>query len=193
MTIYADRQEVDFGKRIHCDVGHYPLKRHKDFVVLEVVDRLLSNSYEPEEIQVSEDAILTARGETIRCEAWEDYPTAKAQSDNCGMLYTSRLVSGLLECRGMQKGIPFGSGANPPLCKASSDFLIDGDELVQYKGADEIVTVPKGIVSIGASAFWNNTHVKEVILSRHEKAHSTQDSRYSKALQLPAGIRSCEG
>lgn len=69
VTIYADRQEVDFGKRIHCDVGHYPLKRHKDFVVLEVVDRLLSNSYEPEEIQVSEDAILTARGETIRCEA----------------------------------------------------------------------------------------------------------------------------
>ena len=130
VTIYADRQEVDFGKRIYCDVGHYPLKRHKDFVVLEVVDRLLSNSYKPEEIQVSEDAILTARGETIRCEAWEDYPAAKAQSDNCGTLYTSRLVSGLLECRGMQKGIPFGSGANPPLCKASSDFLIDGDELV---------------------------------------------------------------
>lgn len=164
VTIYADRQEVDFGKRIYCDEGHYPLKRHKDFVVLEVVDRLLSNSYKPEEIQVSEDAILTARGETIRCEAWEDYPAAKSQFGIFGTLYTSRLVSGLLEHKGVKNGVPFGRGAKSPICKASFDFLIDGDELVQYKGADEIVTVPKGIVSIGASAFWNNTHVKEVIL-----------------------------
>lgn len=162
VMIFADRQEVDFGKCIHCE-GHYPLIRHKDFVVLELIDRLLSGGTKPEEIWVTDGAVQV-KSETICCEAWEDYPTAKAQSGDRGTVYSSRLVSGLLEYRGMKNGVPFGSGANPPICKTSPDFLIDGDELVQYKGTDEIVTVPEGVVSIGASAFWNNTHVKEVVL-----------------------------
>lgn len=163
VTVYADRQEVDFGDRVFHE-GRYSLLRHKDFVVLELVDRLLSSGYCPEDIQVTDDAVLLAKGEPVRCEAWEDYSAEKAQVGDHETLYTSRLVSGLLEYKGVKNGVIFGSGANPPICKATADYLIDGDELVQYKGTDEIVTVPEGIVSIGASAFWNNTRVKEVIL-----------------------------
>ena len=56
VTVYADRQEVDFGDRV-CHEGRYSLLRHKDFVVLELVDRLLSSGYCPEDIQVTDDAV----------------------------------------------------------------------------------------------------------------------------------------
>ena len=49
VTIYAEGQEVDFGSKIKCN-GKYPLITHKSFVVLECVDRLLTDGYLPEQI-----------------------------------------------------------------------------------------------------------------------------------------------
>ena len=54
VTIYAEGQEVDFGSKIKCN-GKYPLITHKSFVVLECVDRLLTDGYLPEQITLGLD------------------------------------------------------------------------------------------------------------------------------------------
>ena len=166
VTIYAEEQAVDFGERIKCS-GRYPLTSHKSFVVLECVDRLLTDGYAPEQIVLGEGCDIEIDGKTAaKCVAWDDY-TCKA--GGTAITYTSRLVSGLLEYKGcyLKDGVvkEFGFGVQAKEnVSAGKDFEIIGDELIRYKGADATVQVPEGIVSIGASAFWNNTFVKEVIL-----------------------------
>lgn len=176
VTIYADRQEADFG-RIHEDKP-FLLNRHKDFVILELIDRLLSEGHLPDTISIDVDdfVILRENGReiTYQCEAWDDYQKVAAEfhskehrDGEC--LYTSRLVSGLLEYKGLkyENGAvqPFGYiGKSDTTIGGSEDFVIEGTELVCYKGNESTVTVPDGIESLGASAFWNNTSVKEVKL-----------------------------
>ena len=167
ITIYAEEQLVDLGGKIRCN-GRYPLTSHKSFVVLECVDRLLTDGYMPEQITLNDEHDILIDGNiAIDCVAWDDYCY---DVRGTGITYTSRLVSGLLEYKGayskngVTKEFGFGvqTGENIAAC---SDFEIIGDELVRYKGKEGVVYVPEGIVSIGASAFWNNTYVKEVILS----------------------------
>ena len=168
ITIYAEEQAVDFGNRIKCN-GKYPLTSHKSFVVLECVDRLLSDGYLPEQIILCENYDIKIDGTTnINCIAWDNYACS---SVNGAITYASRLVSGLLEYKGCflkdgaVKEFGFGVQSKENII-ANKDFEIIGDELVRYKGNDSFVHIPDGIVSIGASAFWNNTFVSEVILPR---------------------------
>ena len=166
ITIYAEDQAVDFGNRIKCN-ARYPLTSHKSFVVLECVDRLLTDGYTPEQIALNSEFDIAIDGNVvINCVAWDDY-ACSAVGD--AITYTSRLVSGLLEYKGccLKDGVvkEFGFGVQVKENVIwSNDFEIIGDELVRYKGKKEFVRVPEGIISIGASAFWNNTFVKEVIL-----------------------------
>lgn len=170
ITIYAEEQEVDFGDKIQCG-GRFPLTSHKAFVVLECVDRLLTEGYRPEEIFVCGplDVVLRQKNKEIGfvCYAWEDY----AVGSYGGRLdyevdYTSRLVSGLLEYRYSlhSEDIDTSSEKNGADIAASDELEILGTELVRYKGKREVVYIPEGVTSIGASAFWNNTYVKEVVL-----------------------------
>ena len=166
ITIYAEEQAVDFGERIKCK-GRYPLTSHKSFVVLECVDRLLTDGYEPERIVLSAGSDIIIDGKiAIDCVAWDDYA---CKANETTITYTSRLVSGLLEykCCCLKDCVvkEFGFGVqSKENVAASDDFEIIGDELVRYKGNESVVRIPDGIVSIGASAFWNNTYVKEVVL-----------------------------
>lgn len=175
VTIYAEKHSVDFGEKIQ-NGRKYDLNSHKSFVVLECIDRLLTKGYSPEKIMIASDFFdirLNAGDSTvgINCFSWDD--------DNGGIelgledyevSYTSRLVSGLLEYKGRyySDGFDFdfgvGSDGYHSVIKPSSDFEIISSELIWYKGKDAVVHVPEGIVSIGASAFWNNTSVREVIL-----------------------------
>ena len=165
ITIYADEQLVDFGGKIRCN-GRYPLTSHKSFVVLECVDRLLTKGYLPEQITLGLDHDIEIDGKTfIDCVAWDDYCH---DTHVVGITYTSRLVSGLLEYKGVYSKDTvtreFGFGVqSKENVAASDDFEIIGDELVRYKGNESVVRIPDGIVSISASAFWNNTYVKEVV------------------------------
>ena len=166
ITIYAEEQAVDFGSKIECS-GKYPLTTHKSFVVLECVDRLLTDGYLPEQITLGSDHDIEIDGKTfIDCVAWDDFCH---DTHGVGIMYTSRLVSGLLEYKGaystdgVTREFGFGIQTKENIA-ANNDFEIIGDELVRYKGSETVVYVPEGIVSIGASAFWNNTYVKEVIL-----------------------------
>ena len=166
ITIYAEDQVVDFGKRIKCK-GRYPLTSHKSFVVLECVDRLLTDGYEPEQIVLNAGSDIVIDGKiAIDCVAWDDYA---CKTNEATITYTSRLVSGLLEYKGCclkdgeVKEFGFGVQTKENVI-GSKDFEIIGDELIRYKGKDAVVRIPEGIVSIGASAFWNNTFVREVVL-----------------------------
>lgn len=166
ITIYAEEQAVDFGGKIRCN-GKYPLTTHKSFVVLECVDRLLIDGYVPEQIDLSDGYDIIIDGKTaIKCVAWDDYT---CRTNDAGITYTSRLVSGLLEYKGcyLKDGVvkEFGFGVQiEKNVMENSDFEIIGDELIRYKGEESLVRIPEGVVSIGASAFWNNTYVKEIIL-----------------------------
>ncbi len=192
ITIEAERQTVDYGKEITVLSKELRfLKRHKDFVVLECVDRLLSKGYQPSDIILDGRegmADILVGNVKIYCVQWgKDYQTAipgmDSMEDN-SILYTSRLVSGLLEYKTVIKtdGDLYNYGffetdiplfaLQPSKAKKTEvervfdikDFEIFEDELITYKGKSKLVKVPEGITTIGASAFWNNTSVEEIIL-----------------------------
>lgn len=172
ITIYAEEQTVDFGSKIRCG-GRYPLISHKAFVVLECVDRLLQEGYLPEQISIGEFFDITLHKENglvgFTCFAWgEEFGGTTDGFADRRVDYTSRLVSGLLEYRYVIHADGFDISSDRDSCRntvtASADFEIVGRELVTYKGKEPTVFVPEGIVTIGASAFWNNTFVKKVIL-----------------------------
>ena len=192
ITIEAERQTVDYGKEITVLSKELRfLKRHKDFVVLECVDRLLSKGYQPSDIILDGRegmADILVGNVKIYCVQWgKDYQTAipgmDSMEDN-SILYTSRLVSGLLEYKTVIKtdGDLYNYGffetdiplfaLQPSKAKKAEvervfdikDFEIFEDELIAYKGKSRTVRVPEGITTIGASAFWNNTFVEEIIL-----------------------------
>lgn len=198
ISIDAEKQCVNYGDKIIVlsnDLNF--LKRHKDFVVLECVDRLLLKGYKPTDIVLdgrenNPDVILGDDIE-IYCEQWgKDYLSATNAfnpAKDKSILYTSRLVSGLLEYKNIIKAgnDTFNYGLfepNVPLYalipqKAKEvvigqtadicDYEIFEDELITYKGKSKIVKIPEGITTIGASAFWNNTFVEEIILPKSLK------------------------
>ncbi|MDD4848999.1 MAG: leucine-rich repeat domain-containing protein [Bacteroidales bacterium] len=195
ITINAEKQTVDYGNAIMSE--NNGLFRHKDFVIFECVDRLLSKGYAPSSIKICavgspQDIIVLGKNSediSIICEQWgNDFETASTSfsaSDNpYSVLYTSRLASGLLEFKShiIANETDYNHGifednaplSNYKLTKAKSaqieqtndiaDFEIFEDELVTYKGKSKIVKVPNGVITIGASAFWNNTFVEKIIL-----------------------------
>ena len=177
VTIYAEKHYVDFGEKIQ-NGRKYDLNSHKSFVVLECIDRLLTKGYSPEQIILTNslfDIFLNVDGWIvgIDCFAWDDYSGGiELGLEDYEVSYTSRLVSGLLEYKGVysfdgfDRDFGVGSDAYNSVVNLSSDFEMNGSELVQYKGKDAVVHIPEGVVSVGASAFWNNTSVREVILPR---------------------------
>ena len=197
VVINAENQTVDYGDKIKVLSDTLNgLKRHKDFVILECVDRLLQKGYLPTDIVLDgrdgcADIVLYNKI-NIFCEQWgKDYSDAIDNFEsfaNQTILYTSRLVSGLLEYKNIIKvddeKYNYGLFENQPLYlltpqKAKEvvieqtqdicDYEIFEDELIVYTGKSAIVKIPEGITTIGASAFWNNTFVEEVILPKSLK------------------------
>lgn len=175
VTIYAAKQYVDFGEKIKNGRRYY-LNSDKSFVVLECVDRMLTNGYLPEQISINNFFdICVYDGYDyigISCSAWDDYDgdsTFMAFADE-EIIYTSRLISGLIEYKGIKNidefEFPFGKGSDSHgvHIASSADFEICGSELVSYNGRAKVVRVPEGIKSIAPSAFWNNVFIEEVIL-----------------------------
>ena len=193
IVIDAEQQTVNYGKDIEVigECCRY-LKRHKDFVILECIDRLLSKGYKPCDLIVDgreNHADILVGDVEIFCQQWgREYAEALSTfNPNCEkrqIVYTSRLVSGLLEYKNklFYNGDVFEHGFfeeqvglfdfSPSKEKDVliedfcdiSDFEIREDEFVSYKGRSKCVKVPEGIKSVGASAFWNNTFVEEIVL-----------------------------
>lgn len=173
VIIYAAKQYVDFGEKIKNGRRYY-LNSHKSFVVLECVDRLLTNGYLPEQIIISNffDICLNTEKDHIgiSCSAWDDYDGGDFQDfADEEVYYTSRLISGLIEYKGVRCvdvfEFPFGMGSDSydVHINSSEDFELSGSELISYNGRSKVVRVPEGIKSIAPSAFWNNVFIEEVI------------------------------
>lgn len=188
VTIYAENGEVDYGKCIICH--NNKLDRHKDFVILECVDRLLSKGYSSYDIVVDSrenQADIYVNGFAIYCEQWgADYSfaTQNRRLHENEIIYTSRLVSGLLEYKNIirhnEENYNYGIFEEDVKAYAFrclkakqvqvepgddiNDYEIHEDELIVYNGKRKVVRVPNGIKTIGASAFWNNTFIEEVKL-----------------------------
>ena len=198
IIINAEKQSVNYGNDIQVLGKELNfLKRHKDFVILECVDRLLLKGYKPTDIVLdgreNHPDIILAENIEIYCEQWgEDYLSATKSFNpikDSSILYTSRLVSGLLEYKNIIKsacdvynyglfesGVPLYSlslqKAKAVVIEQTSDiddYEIFEDELITYIGKSKVVKVPEGITTIGASAFWNNTFVEEINLPQSLK------------------------
>ena len=198
IIIDAEKQMVNYGDKIKVLGKELNfLKRHKDFVVLECVDRLLLKGYKPIDIVLDgrencPDIVLNGNIE-IYCEQWgKDYVLATKTFNpdkNNSILYTSRLVSGLLEYKNIIKvdndiynyglfepNVPLYSiiaqKAKEVVIEQTADiddYEIFEDELITYRGKSKVVKLPEGITTIGASAFWNNTFIEEIILPKSLK------------------------
>ncbi len=194
ITIDAENQKVDYSNKIIVkNEVCSKLVRHKDFVILECVDRLLTKGYKPNEIilqggENKPDIIVV--NFKIYCEQWgNDFKNFSnsfeiINSNDIAMIYTSRLVSGLLEYKNLifTNNDIFNYGffednikvheIKPIKAKNTvienisdiNDYEIFEDELIRYKGNSKKVIVPNGITTIGASAFWDCTSVVEIQL-----------------------------
>ncbi len=200
IIIYAEEQYVDFGEKIKGK-RRYPLDEHKSFVVLECVDRLLNEGYLPEQIKIGGAFDIEIKTDSkhigIDCQAWNDYKGIGdiAWCADYEVIYTSRLVSGLLEYKAVASHAScwdyYGVGANAQATDVFTDFEIVGDELVQYKGKSKRVVIPEGITTIGASAFWNNTYIEEIVLPQSLKRLGGDCFYYCtslKSVNIPSGV-----
>ena len=194
IKIFAEQQRVDYGMDIIVNnEASGCLLRHKDFVVLECVDRLLNKGYSPSSITLLGDSSgpdIVVGDIAIYCVAWGSEFKDSLALFKCSdkykysLLYTSRLVSGLLEYKNILavKSEIYNYGVMEPEIELFQvepsiskdvfieqvqdidDFVIHEDELILYRGSSPIVKVPNGVVTIGASAFWNNTVVELITL-----------------------------
>lgn len=161
VTVHAARQEVDYGDRIAVlsDCMRH-LNRHKDFVILECVDRLLTAGTPPANILLDgRDGMpdIVADGRKIYCEQWgRDYLDALGKDFGDGLVYTSRLFGGLIERQT--------SDMPPQDVRTEGGFAVRGDTLLYYSGKESSVEVPEGIRYIAPGAFWSNVWVREVSL-----------------------------
>ncbi len=153
------------------------LNNHESFVKLECINRLLMLGYNIDDIQnISENNFFYFKGYKIIFFAWDtpfDYSLLKENI----VLYKSRLVSGIIEYKSKIKHIDvydyglFETKIDKPfLSKATityyenSDFEIEENKLIHYRGKSKVVIVPNGITEIESSAFWDNQYIEKVIL-----------------------------
>lgn len=184
--IYSEKQIFSYN-----DV-FYSLIDHKDFVILECLDRLLKLGYSSEEIRLNEDDcdIVLMQNKIPRlniiCEQWGDDFKEKNASFRPKnhlpyVIYTSKLSGGLIDIISYiyygkniyNQGI-FDDGCVPFKFEESSlwnstqineyppEFEVKNDILLKYSGEDENVVIPYGIVKIESGAFWNCTLITSV-------------------------------
>ena len=162
------------------------LRCHKDFVILECVDKLLSMGYKPQEIIVDEanEYDIYCKNLYIRCFEWGTMPS----SDNIkpkkntfySINYESRLISGVIERNTKildYTGYQYDYGIfendyrlesynlyNKESIICDKEFIVEGDKLISYKGKDKHVKIPEGIKELESCCFWDNQFIEEVIL-----------------------------
>ncbi|MCH3966325.1 MAG: leucine-rich repeat protein [Bacilli bacterium] len=161
------------------------LDSHKSFVVLELVERLLTLGYDPREIIVDPDNEFDVYcgNKYIKCEEWgRDFETKTLVSPKKGtffsILYSSRLYSGLIERKEAilnGDGLVYSHGFTdakktsflprlPECAKSENGFEIVDGAAVSYSGNPKNLIVPAGVNSIASCLFYDNQDVEEVSL-----------------------------
>ena len=162
------------------------LNSHKDFVILECIDKLLSMGYKPQEIIVQEcnEYDIYCKNLYIRCFEWGTMPSADnikpKKNTFYSINYESRLISGVIERNTKildYTGNQYDYGIfdndyrldnynlfNKANIICDKDFIVDGDKLISYKGKDRYVVIPEGIKELESCCFWDNQYIEEVVL-----------------------------
>lgn len=169
LQIQADKQQVLYDGAVIM-----LLDMHESFVVLELVDRVLSLGYKFSDFIVKKSQV-EFQNFSIDCMAWNDlmdYPNM-----NGCINYKSRLVSGVLEYESKIhfKGKDYDYGVfehygtiNLTQKKRnifqSSDFVYSENRLMKYCGNSKVVYIPEGTEEIESSAFWDNQYIEEVVV-----------------------------
>lgn len=186
--IQAEKQEINYGENSHSN-SNIPttLYEHKDFVVLECVNKLLEKGYSRNNLQINGNAesnelpdiiVYNDLGDylfAIHCKRWgRDYEEElaifkkgegvlfsyfkKNKKLRYLCLYTSRLDGGLLEYKNFFNKL----NADALTDNYIEDYLIEKGVLIKYMGERDKITIPSNVQRIGTGAFWNCTSLKSV-------------------------------
>ena len=171
IVIKADTQEVFINNSFA-----FLLDSHESFVKLECINRILSLGYSMNNIKLTNSEFeLGFYGYQIKFIVWDD-PFKLDQIGNKKVVYKSRLVSGVLEYKTKihsdnewyDYGLFDDSDIN--LRKAvkgnysNTDFVIEENRVMHYRGKNKVVVVPDGIEELESSSFWDNQFIEEVVL-----------------------------
>lgn len=159
----------------------FSLNRHVDFVILELLNRLLNHGYHFSEIEIRESGIiLRNEKQTIFfiCEVWgSDFKNRIFKdSSEIQVAYTSRLNGGLIE----YKIHPIDSSYSQIFFKGDyenhtpsdsqiryiGNFGIMDARLVEYIGNEANVTIPEGVSYLDAGVFWDKQSIRKVTLPK---------------------------
>jgi hypothetical protein len=166
------------------------LKNYRNFVMLELIDRLLKIGYEIDSISIINEINLNIIKDNeifIKVYLREygiDYDELineyEYKENEIVVLYTSQLSGGLIDFKtkiynngnNYSKGI-FERNSKPYKFKLGNDdnskiypeeFKIKDNVLLKYFGKEKEVIIPSGIRQIGSGAFWNNMFIEKVII-----------------------------
>lgn len=158
----------------------FGLTRHEDFVILELLDRILDHGYTPNNVKIKGFGI-EYHGKDHRisfiCETWGNNFENRVYKDLPyeQVIYTSRLNGGLVEYKNYSNN-PFGNHfffereyENHTLVKDKeidclNEFVIRDGRLYEYRGTESVVSIPEGITYIDNGVFWDKQFIEEIIL-----------------------------
>lgn len=223
--VKPDIFEKDYGKfkiqiesekqRFRFKDEWYPLTDHKDFVILECIDRLLRIGYFPNDLSLTNDRDLSLVKDgkpflQIICEQWgEDYERAGSAAVGSGnaSIYTSKLSGGLIDfkyvylenCNRFSIGvfedniIPFTFNPHNYVSKNvyTEDFAVKDNVLIKYLGKENKVVIPHGINKIESGAFWNCYFIDEIIIPEGVRSIGGDAFIYCdnlKKINIPASV-----
>ena len=178
--INANEQLAIF-KEINSGYMKIALKSHESFVVLECINLLLEKGCQFEKISLAEKKCteILYRNFRIKCFEWGHIEKNFSDSHELPVMYSSRLVSGVIEreysVKGFDGSIYSGglfendkigdeSSLENPKKISSNDFEIIGTTVKKYLGNSKIVRIPEGVLSLAPCLFWDNQQIEEVIL-----------------------------
>lgn len=183
---YANIPGITFINDDNETYERISLKGHKDFVILECVDKLLTMGYKPQEIIIQEcnEYDIYCKNLYVRCFEWGTMPKEDSikpkENTFYSINYESRLISGVIERNAKildYTGNRYDYGIfendyrldnynlyNKENILCDKEFIVEGDKLISYKGKDKRVVIPEGIKELESCCFWDNQIIEEVIL-----------------------------
>lgn len=161
----------------------FNLTHHRDFVILELVDRISESVGSTAGILIEENGLsYQYKGDRLKilCEAWGNDFKLKCDDTtfDADIIYTSRLNGGLIEYMidNCNHSFDYGSiGVNDSNrhsphrdCNLpdKNGFIISGNKLLGYLGNDSSVVVPEGVTYVDAGVFWDKQFIKEIVLPK---------------------------
>ena len=187
------------------------LDSHKSFVILELIDKLLSMGYLKSEIIVDLDNEydVYCKNLYIKCFEWghiEDDNVKYNTNNIYRITYSSRLLSGVIDreyyvnvnSNKYNNGI-FEDNQKYDIYTLNNvkdietdNFVIKAGVITKYKGHDKKVIIPEGVISLSSSLFWDNQDVEEVILP-NSLINLSGDTFYNcsnlKSINIPLNVK----